>query len=117
MQTTIRGSKGFEPTAAILGYAQKKLDRAARKMTNVENVDLSLTTEKEMTYVQAIVETTDGTFKKTMSDEDMYRAIDLCIDKITRMARKKKEKRLDSKRKGNYIFKKCGQLESVSETE
>ena len=48
MQTTIRGSKGFEPTAAILGYAQKKLDRAARKMTNVENVDLSLTTEKEM---------------------------------------------------------------------
>ena len=37
--------------------------------------------------------------------------------KITRIARKKKEKRLDSKREGNYIFKKYEQLESVSETE
>lgn len=93
MQITIKGSKGFSPTQAIMNYATEKLERMSRKSSNVSKVEMTLVSEKDITLVNAIAKTWSITIKKTTSDKDMYKAIDLCVDTITRLARKEREKK------------------------
>lgn len=93
MQITIKGCKGFTPTEAIMNYATEKLERMSRKSSNVSEVKMTLVSEKEITHVIAVAKTWSISIKKTTTDKDMYKAIDLCVDSITRLARKEREKK------------------------
>jgi putative sigma-54 modulation protein len=94
MQLNVTGHH-IEVTAALRGYLEKKLDRIARHFDQVIDVHCVLTVEKLRQKAEATLHVSGNAIHADATEEDMYAAIDLLMDKLDRCVKKHKEKKTD----------------------
>jgi putative sigma-54 modulation protein len=94
MQLNVTGHH-IEVTAALRGYLEKKLDRIARHFDQVIDVHCVLTVEKLRQKAEATLHVSGNAIHADATDQDMYAAIDLLMDKLDRCVKKHKEKLTD----------------------
>ena len=92
MRVQVRGKNGFVVTDAISRYAEGKLDKVERFFK--ENLEAFVVCKiyKDHHKVEVTIPTKFYTMRAEVSDDDMYAAIDLTIDKLESQIRKHKNK-------------------------
>lgn len=92
MQLNITGHH-IEITDALRDYVQSKIQKIERRFSNITNVHVVLTYEKQSQQkAEAHVNLAKGDINAHAEADDMYAAIDLLIDKLDRQVIKHKEK-------------------------
>ncbi|MCJ8346178.1 ribosome-associated translation inhibitor RaiA [bacterium] len=88
----------IELTPSLKDFAEKKLDSLASYVDHIDEIDAILSVEK--TKSQGILHTAEVTvwakginFRASQSHKDMYAAIDLILDKLTKQITRYKDKR------------------------
>jgi putative sigma-54 modulation protein len=94
MQLSITGHH-VEVTPALRSYVEKKLERIDRHFDQVIDVHCVLTVEKLQQKAEATLHVSGCDIYADATEEDMYAAIDLLVDKLDRCIKKHKEKRTD----------------------
>jgi len=94
MQLSITGHH-VEVTPALRSYVEKKLERIDRHFDQVIDVHCVLTVEKLQQKAEATLHVRGSDIYADATEEDMYAAIDLLVDKLDRCIKKHKEKRTD----------------------
>src|SRR5215469_13261746 len=94
MQLNVTGHN-IEVTAALRGYVEKKLERIARHFDQVIDVHCVMTVEKLRQKAEATLHVSGSAIHADATEENMYAAIDLLVDKLDRCVKKHKEKRGD----------------------
>ena len=94
MQLNVTGHH-VEVTPALRGYVAKKLERIGRHFDHIIDVHCVLTVEKLRQKAEATLHASGCAIHADATEEDMYAAIDLLIDKLDRCIKKHKEKRGD----------------------
>lgn len=97
MNLTITGHH-LEVTPAIREYVGTKLDRVIRHFDHVTSVTVILSVEKLLQKAEVTLHVRGKDIFVEASNEDMYAAIDLLIDKLDRQVLKHKEKAGDHSR-------------------
>ena len=99
MKYLIRGDK-YENTDSIKEYIEAKLSRLDKYIKNSDDIEAVVLTKKEgrRYKIEVTIPTKDFTLRNEVTDDDLYAAIDLVIDKLERQVRKNKEK-LNKKKK------------------
>ena len=92
MRVEVRGKNGFVVTDAISAYAEDKLDKVERYFR--ENLEAFVVCKvyNDHHKVEVTIPTKYYTMRAEVSDNDMYAAIDLAIDKLESQIRKHKAK-------------------------
>lgn len=87
---------GIEITPALKTYIEKKLIHYLEREGKTETIHVVLTTEHHRVHhVEATVHSRHGVAHAKASAEDMYAAIDLLEDKLSRQLVRQKEKHAD----------------------
>ena len=97
MQLQVSG-RNLEITAPIREYAERKLARIERHLTEDTRVDLELAIERNRSisanqHAELTVWTRGPVLRAHEYAEDMYAAIDLAVDKLDRQVRRYRERR------------------------
>lgn len=83
----------FEPNDALKTYSEEKVSKIERYVPNVNEVQVVLSLEKRRHIAEVNVNVNKGKITaKEVSEDNMYSAIDLVMDKIESQARKYKDK-------------------------
>ena len=94
MQLNVTGHH-VEVTPSLRGYVAKKLERIGRHFDQGLDVHCVLTVEKLRQKAEATLHVSGSAIHADATEEDMYAAIDLLVDKLDRCIKKHKEKRRD----------------------
>ena len=94
MQLTMTGHH-VEVTDALRQYVVKKLERVNRHFDQVLDVHCTLTVEKQSHKAEATLHAKGVHVHADATEQSMYAAIDLLVDKLDRMVKKHKEKQSD----------------------
>jgi putative sigma-54 modulation protein len=92
MRVQVRGKNGFVVTDAISAYAENKLDKVERYFREDLEAFVVCKIYKDHHKVEVTIPTKFYTMRAEVSDDDMYAAIDLTIDKLESQIRKHKNK-------------------------
>jgi putative sigma-54 modulation protein len=97
MQLQVSG-RNLDVSAAIREYAERKLVRIERHLTEDTRVDLELAIERNRSisasqHAELTVWTRGPVLRAHEYAEDMYAAIDLAVDKLDRQVRRYRERR------------------------
>jgi putative sigma-54 modulation protein len=97
MQLQVSG-RNLDVTAPIREYAERKLARIERHLTEDTRVDLELAIERNRSisanqHAELTVWTRGPVLRAHEYAEDMYAAIDLAVDKLDRQVRRYRERR------------------------
>lgn len=120
MQINIRGEK-IALTSAIKEYVEEKMSKMDRYFENPDEIKCSVVVKVKNNEqkIEVTVPTSRFTLRAEESNDDLYAAIDLVIDKLERQIRKNKT-RLNNKYKNvpafemNFTFETEDEEESVS---
>jgi putative sigma-54 modulation protein len=83
----------FEPNDALKSYSEEKVQKIERYVSNMNEANVILSLEKRRHIAEVIVYVNKGKITaKEVSEDNMYSAIDLVMDKIERQVRKYKNK-------------------------
>ncbi len=91
MQINITGHH-VELTEALTEYVQTKFNKLERHFDNIQNVQVTLSVEKQTKKAEADVHLAGGQVVASHEHDDMYAAIDNLIDKLDRQIIRHKEK-------------------------
>ena len=94
MQLNVTGAN-VEVTPALRGYVEKKLERIARHFDQVIDVHCVMTVEKLRQKAEATLHVSGCAIHADATEENMYAAIDLLVDRLDRCVKKHKEKKRD----------------------
>lgn len=97
MQLNVTGHH-IEITPALQTYVASKLERLERHFDHVTNVHVVLTVEKLRHKAEATLHISGAEVFADATEEDMYAAIDVLVDKLDRQIKKHKEKLTDHHR-------------------
>ncbi|MDF2699168.1 MAG: Ribosome-associated factor [Haloplasmataceae bacterium] len=94
MKVVLRGKNGFVYTKAIENYLNEKLARVSYLFHNPEEVEARVVCSvlNEIQTVEVTLPSKHIILRAEVSQDDLYVAIDLVIDKLERQIRKHKEK-------------------------
>ena len=92
MKVQVRGKNGFEVTDAIEHYAENKLVKVERYFKEELDAFVVCKIYKDHHKVEVTIPTKFYTMRAEVSNDDMYAAIDLAIDKLESQIRKNKTK-------------------------
>ncbi len=92
MKVQVRGKNGFEVTDAIESYATDKLIKIERYFKEELDAFVVCKIYKDHHKVEVTIPTKFYTMRAEVSNNDMYAAIDLTIDKLESQIRKNKTK-------------------------
>jgi len=117
MQLNIRGEK-IVVTSAIKEYVEEKMSKMDRYFENPEDIKCSVLVKVKNNEqkIEVTVPTSKFTLRAEESNDDLYAAIDLVIDKLERQIRKNKT-RLNNKYKNVPAFEMNFSFESEEEEE
>jgi len=87
-------------TPAIKKFAQERLERLERVLEGIKEAHVVLVTEKYRHIAEIVVKGNRLLLSGTQETEDMYGSIGKAIDKIEHQAKKRREKRVGSARRG-----------------
>lgn len=94
MQFTVTGHH-LEVTQSLKDYVQKKFERIVRHFDQLIDVHCILSVEKLTHKAEATLHVSGSSLHADATDTDMYAAIDNLTDKLDRLVKKHKEKRVD----------------------
>ncbi len=94
MQLSVSGHH-IEITEALRNYVGVKLARLERHFDQMTDIHCILTVEKLAHKAEATVHVGGGTIHADSTEQDMYAAIDMLVDKLDRQVKKHKEKVTD----------------------
>lgn len=94
MQLSVTGHH-VDITPALRSYVESKVDKIGRHFDLVSDVHCILTVEKLRHKAEATVNVNGGQIYAGSTEDDMYAAIDILVDKLDRRVRKYKEKLVD----------------------
>ena len=94
MQLSVTGHH-IDVTPALRNYVGTKLAKLERHFDNMTDIHCILTVEKLLHKAEATVHVGGGTIHADSTEEDMYAAIDMLVDKLDRQVKKHKEKITD----------------------
>ncbi len=92
MLVEVRGKNGFKVTDAIENYAKDKLQKVERYFRDELDAFVVCKTYRDHHRVEVTIPTKYYTMRAEVSEDDMYAAIDLAIDKLESQIRKNKTK-------------------------
>jgi putative sigma-54 modulation protein len=82
-------------TASMKAYIEKKLERVVRHFDQVIDVHCVLTVEKLTHKAEATLHVSGSSLHADATEENMYASIDALCDRLDRLVKKHKEKRVD----------------------
>ena len=91
MQINITGHH-VDLTEALSEYVRTKFEKLERHFDNIQNVQVTLSVEKQRQKAEADIHLAGGQVVASDEHEDMYAAIDELVDKLDRQIIKHKEK-------------------------
>ncbi|CBL44213.1 Sigma 54 modulation protein/ribosomal protein S30EA [gamma proteobacterium HdN1] len=91
MQIAISGHH-VELTDSLKDYTSEKLSKLYRQVDDILSIQVVLTVEKSVQKAEATVRMKGADYFANAESEDMYTAIDLLSDKLSRQVVKHKEK-------------------------
>jgi putative sigma-54 modulation protein len=91
MQLSVTGHH-IDVTDALRAYVVNKIEKIERHFDLVSDVHCVLKVEKLRHTAEATVNVNGGKLFADATEEDMYAAIDVLVDKLDRQVRKYKEK-------------------------
>jgi putative sigma-54 modulation protein len=95
MQLNVTGHH-IDVTEALRDYVGVKLAKLERHFDNMTDIHCVLTVETKLTHkAEATVHLGGGTIHADSTEENMYAAIDMLVDKLDRQVKKHKEKVTD----------------------
>jgi putative sigma-54 modulation protein len=99
--------KNVEVTPALKGYAQEKLGKLERHLSDSARLELELAVEKnpsiaENQVAEATIWTKGPVLRATERSSDMKASIDQLVDKLERQASRYKDKRRRSASRSNH---------------
>ena len=103
MRVQVRGKNGFEVTDAISAYAEEKLEKVERYFKEELDAYVVCKIYKDHHKVEVTIPTKFYTMRAEVSNEDMYAAIDLTIDKLESQIRKNKTRITRSLQKNDGV--------------
>lgn len=89
---------------AINDYIKEKVNKLDKYFSNPEEIEANVVTRSDgrLMRIEVTIPTPHFTLRNEVSDEDLYKAIDLISDKLERQIRKNKDK-INNKIKKTYI--------------
>ena len=88
----------FDPNEALKNYAREKVTRIEKYYSNITEVHVILSLEKRSHIAEVILSVNRAKITaKDSSEDNMYSAIDLVMDKIEKQVKKYKSKLTDHK--------------------
>jgi putative sigma-54 modulation protein len=97
MNVSITGHH-IDVTAALRDYVSSKIQRVERHFDHVNNAHVVLVVEKNRHRAEATLHLAGASLFADATNDDMYAAIDLMLDKLDVQVRKHKEKLTDHHR-------------------
>ena len=91
MQVSVTGHH-VEVTDSLRNYVEEKISKLKRHFDNVTDIHVILTVEKLQQKAEATVQVSGAKLFAEDTQEDMYAAIDIMVDKLDRQIIKHKEK-------------------------
>ncbi len=91
MQINLTGHK-LEITDSLRGYVLTKFDKLERFFEHINNVHVVLNVEKLQQTAEATLHVNHGEIYAKANSDNMYTAIDLLTNKLTKQLNKHKEK-------------------------
>lgn len=91
MQINITGHH-VELTEALSNYVHTKFEKLERHFDNIQNVQVTLSVEKQGQKAEADIHLAGGQVVASHEHNDMYAAIDSMVDKLDRQIIRHKEK-------------------------
>jgi len=108
----------FEPNDALKTYSEEKVSKIERYVPNLNESHVILSLEKRRHIAEVIVNVNKGKITaKEVSEDNMYSAIDLVMDKIESQARKYKDKLTSHKDQHRKAKHNILSAESISDTD
>jgi putative sigma-54 modulation protein len=97
-------------------YAKEKIGRLRKYLYNPVDANVVLSVEKHRNIAEVVINADKTTIKGKESTDDMYKAIDMVMEKVEKQIKRHKEKLI--KRKGNSGGKEANiALEPMGETD
>lgn len=84
-----------EATEALCNYAREKLSRLDKLAHNVSNIHVTFDVNKNTHIVEATLHMPKTDIHAKAESEDMYKSINLLVDKLTAQLNKHKDKLTD----------------------
>jgi len=94
MQLSVTGHH-VDITESLRNYVGTKLAKLERHFDNLTDIHCVLTVEKLAHKAEATIHLTGGTIHAEQTEQNMYAAIDILVDKLDRQVKKHKEKLTD----------------------
>lgn len=94
MQLSLTGHH-IEITDSLRDYVSTKLARLERHFDQLTDIHCVLTVEKLEHKAEATIHLGGGTIHAEQTEQNMYAAIDILVDKLDRQVKKHKEKLTD----------------------
>ena len=108
----------FEPNDALKTYSEEKVSKIERYVPNLRETHVILSLEKRRHIAEVIVNVNKGKITaKEVSEDNMYSAIDLVMDKIESQARKYKDKLTSHKDQHRKAKHNILSAEGISDTD
>ena len=108
----------LEPNEALKSYSEEKVLKIERYVPNLNEAQVILSLEKRRHIAEVIVNVNKGKITaKEVSEDNMYSAIDLVMDKIESQARKYKDKLTSHKDQHRKAKHNILSVESVSDND
>ena len=92
--------RNIEPTESLKNYAQEKLEHVKKVVVKPIEAHVILSVEKFRHRAEVTLVASGQTLVGEEQSDDMYKSIDKVMDKVTRQARRSKEKAQARRRKG-----------------
>lgn len=90
--------RNIEPTDALKAYAEEKLEHVKKVLLKPIEAHVILSVEKFRHTAEVTIVATGHKIVGEEQSDDMYKSIDKVMDKVTRQARRSKEKMQDHRR-------------------
>lgn len=97
MQLNFTG-KNIELTDALKDAATKKFQHIAEHLPKIEHAHITFKVEREEQIAEITLHALGADFHAHAREDDMYKAIDLLVDKVKAQLKKHKEKLGDNHR-------------------
>jgi putative sigma-54 modulation protein len=108
----------LEPNEALKSYSEEKVLKIERYVPNLNEAQVVLSLEKRRHIAEVIINVNKGKITaKEVSEDNMYSAIDLVMDKIESQARKYKDKLTSHKDQHRKAKHNILSVESVSDND
>ncbi len=91
MQVSVTGHH-VDVTDSLRNYVEEKIGKLKRHFDNVTDIHVILTVEKLQQKAEATVQVSGAKLFAEDTQEDMYAAIDMMVDKLDRQILKHKDK-------------------------